>query len=66
MNYGHLKWVNGNKKEAFEFYKKSISEENNTYDDFLSGFKDDEQYLLNHGVDKEEIPLMLDYLKYEC
>ncbi len=65
MNFGHLNWVKGNKTEAFEYYKKSIIEKNNDFDLFVAGFKDDEQYLLKHGVDKNEIPLMLDYLKYQ-
>ncbi|MCF8298132.1 MAG: hypothetical protein K9J13_11345 [Saprospiraceae bacterium] len=65
MNFGHLNWAKGNKTEAFEFYKKSILEKDNDFELFLAGFKDDEQYLLKHGVDENEIPLMLDYLKYQ-
>ncbi|MFC2111351.1 tetratricopeptide repeat protein [Bacteroidota bacterium] len=65
MNFGHLNWSKGDKTEAFEYYKKSILEKNNDFDSFVSGFRDDEQYLLKHGIDENEIPLMLDYLKYQ-
>jgi len=64
MNYAHLEWCLGNKQIAFENYIKSIEQKDNDFKSFLSGFKDDEQYLMKHGIDEEEIHLMLDYVKY--
>ena len=64
MNLGHVEWCLGNKKTAIKNYKLSINQHDNNIKSFMMGFEEDKKYLLNHGVDPEDIPLMLDFLKY--
>ncbi len=64
MNYGHVQWVAGKREEASELYYKSIIQPDNNYEGFYKGFRDDESYLLKHGIEAEEIQLMLDHLLY--
>jgi len=64
MNFGHVKWVSGNRQEAAELYYKSIHEPDNDFDSFFRGFKDDEPLLLKYGIKPDEIQLMLDYLLF--
>ena len=64
MNFGHVKWVSGNREEAAELYYKSINEPDNDFDSFFKGFKDDETLLLKYGIQADEIQLLLDYLLF--
>ncbi|MCX6234041.1 MAG: tetratricopeptide repeat protein [Bacteroidetes bacterium] len=64
MNLGHVEWSLGNKKSAVENYITSIRQKGNSLDLFLMGFMDDREYLINHGIEPNEISLLLDYLKY--
>ncbi|MCD6112614.1 MAG: tetratricopeptide repeat protein [Bacteroidales bacterium] len=64
MNMGHIKWCKGNLKEAIEYYKKSIKQKDNNIELFLGSLKNDEKYLLKFGVNKNDIPFMIDYLRY--
>jgi tetratricopeptide (TPR) repeat protein len=65
MNLGHVEWCLGNPKAAIKNYKLSLTEGKNNIKAFLAGFDDDRQYLEKYGVDPAEIPLVLDYLKYQ-
>ncbi len=65
MNMGHVEWCLGDKEAAIENYKKSIQQKDNSFKEFMNGFRDDEKYLLRNGVDENDIPLMLDYLQYK-
>lgn len=62
INAGHLAMCVGDKPKAIHWYKKSLESREITFEKFLSVYKHDEPYLLQNGVDKEEIPLLLDYL----
>ncbi|MEZ5083868.1 MAG: tetratricopeptide repeat protein [Bacteroidales bacterium] len=64
MNLGHVEWCLGNKMAAIKNYKLSINRNDNNLKSFMVGFEEDKRYLINHGVDSEDIPLMLDFLKY--
>jgi tetratricopeptide (TPR) repeat protein len=64
MNMGHVQWSLGNRKAALEFYKKSISTTNFSEKEFFEVFDEDLHHLLNQGVDKEDVPIMLDQLRY--
>lgn len=64
MNMGHVQWSLGNRKAALEFYKKSISGNYFTEKEFFEIFDEDLHHLLNQGVDKEDVPIMLDQLRY--
>jgi len=64
MNMGHVQWSLGNRKAALDFYKKSISPNNFTEKEFFEIFDEDLHHLLNQGVEKEDVPIMLDQLRY--
>ncbi len=65
MNMGHVEWCQGNIRAAVKNYKLSITKGENNLKAFLAGFEEDKQYLIKHGIDPEEIPLVIDYLKYQ-
>lgn len=64
MNMGHVQWSMGNRKAALEFYKKSISVNHFSEKEFFEVFDEDLHHLLNQGVEKEDVPIMLDQLRY--
>jgi tetratricopeptide (TPR) repeat protein len=64
MNMGHVQWSLGNRKEALEFYRKSISKEGFSEAEFLDVFQEDLTHLLDQGVDSDDVPIMLDQLRY--
>lgn len=65
MNLGHVEWCLEQRKSALKCYKLSINRGDNNLKMFLAGFEEDKKYLLSHGINPEEIPLMIDYLKYQ-
>ena len=64
MNMGHVQWSLGNRKEALAYYKKSISKDDFTEKEFFEVFEEDLHHLLEQGVEKEDVPIMLDQLRY--
>jgi tetratricopeptide (TPR) repeat protein len=63
INAGHIAMCLGDKPMATSWYKKSLDSGEISLEKFLSIFSHDEPYLLQNGVDKDEIPLLLDYLR---
>ena len=64
MNMGHVQWSLGNRKKALDFYKKSISQAGFSEAEFLEVFEEDLPHLLEQGIDKNDVPIMLDQLRY--
>ena len=64
MNMGHVQWSIGKRMEALDFYKKSISAAGFSETEFLEVFEEDLPHLLNQGIDNEDVPIMLDQLRY--
>ena len=64
MNMGHVQWSRGKRKEALEYYKKSITQTDFTEAEFFEVFEEDLRYLVAQGVDSEDVPIMLDQLRY--
>ncbi len=64
MNLGHVKWCLGDRKKAIEYYRKSIVSAEMELDTFMDTFKEDIKHLIDHGVDREDIPIVLDHLRY--
>lgn len=64
MNMGHVQWSLGKRKEALDFYKRSISEAGFSEAEFLEVFEEDLPHLTNQGIDYEDVPIMLDQLRY--
>ncbi|MCE4565419.1 tetratricopeptide repeat protein [Maribellus sp. CM-23] len=64
MNMGHVQWSLGNRKEALDFYKRSIDRSDFTEQEFFEVFEEDLHHLLAQGVNREDVPIMLDQLRY--
>jgi tetratricopeptide (TPR) repeat protein len=64
MNMGHVQWSLGKRKEALEYYKKSITQTEFTENEFFEVFHDDLHHLIKQGIEKEDVPIMLDQLRY--
>lgn len=64
INYGHLLWALGNRKEAIEMYIQSLRDVNFGVEDFLKTMEEDQPILVKNGINEKDIPLMLDYLHY--
>ena len=64
MNMGHVQWCLGNRKTALDFYKQSISPSFFSETEFFEVFNEDARYLLEQGVEKDDVPIMLDQLRY--
>ncbi len=65
INAGHLQWVLGNRKQALNFYQQSVKMEGNNIESFLEVFKEDKPLMLEKNIDPEDIPIMLDRLRYD-
>jgi len=64
MNLGHIDWCLGQRKEALQWYLKSIRHKDFSLREFIAAFESDREVLLKHGVDPSDIPIMLDQLRY--
>jgi tetratricopeptide (TPR) repeat protein len=64
LNVGHIEWVMQNVKGAYEFYLKSIAALNGDYNLFRMNFDPDIPDLTAAGIVPEEIPLLLDQLRF--
>lgn len=64
MNIGHVQWCLGNRKTALDFYMKSINSSENSEKEFMDAFNEDLPQLLKQGVDPDDVPIMLDQLRY--
>lgn len=64
MNMGHVQWSLGKRKAALDFYKQSISKAGFSETEFMDVFEEDLSQLLLRGIDKDDVPIMLDQLRY--
>ncbi len=64
MSMGHVQWSLGNRKQALEYYRRSISGKGFSEPEFLDVFEEDLPHLIDQGVDKDDVPIMLDQLRY--
>jgi len=64
MNMGHVQWCMGNRKMALDYYKQSINDAEMSENEFMEAFHEDIEHLLRQGVDAEDVPIMLDQLRY--
>lgn len=65
LNFGHVKWVNNDRAGALNMYKKSVEKLNGKMDKYLNLFNIDKALLVEKGIDMNEIPIMLDRLRYD-
>lgn len=64
LNAGHTEWALQNIKGALAFYKKAVEQEYGNFSKFHEQFNQDIPDLLVAGIEEEEVPLMLDQLRY--
>lgn len=64
MNMGHVKWCEGKRQEALNWYQKSVTHPGHSIKEFLDAFENDRQILIQHHVDETDIPIMMDQLRY--
>jgi tetratricopeptide (TPR) repeat protein len=64
ISMGHVQWSLGQRRSALDFYRKSMSGNGFSEAEFLLIFYEDLPHLLSHGIDKDDIPIMLDQLRY--
>ncbi|MCG6189728.1 tetratricopeptide repeat protein [Maribellus maritimus] len=64
MNMGHVQWSMGNRKEALDYYKKSVEKNDFTEQEFFDVLEEDYHHLVGQGVNPEDVPIMLDQLRY--
>ena len=64
LNAGHTEWVLQNIKGAVNFYKLGVKSEEDDLNKFLEQFQADVSDLLTAGIEEEEVPLMIDQIRY--
>jgi tetratricopeptide (TPR) repeat protein len=64
MNLGHVEWCLGDRQKAIEKYRESIVSGEMGLEAFLESFEEDWKHLIEHGVDPDDIPIVLDHLRY--
>lgn len=64
MNMGHVQWSLGNRKAALDYYQRSISKNGFSETEFLEVFEEDLPHLISQGIDSDDVPIMLDQLRY--
>lgn len=64
MNMGHVQWCMGKRKIALDYYMQSINNAEMSEKEFMEAFMEDVEHLLRQGVDADDVPIMLDQLRY--
>ena len=62
LNAGHIAWCQRRLGDVVELYQKCLSLQENNWELFMEGFNKDKVHLIENGIEKDEIPLMLDLL----
>ena len=64
MNAGHTEWVLQNVTGALNLYKKAVLSTKTGYEKFKTEFENDIPELVAAGVEEDEIPFMLESVRY--
>ncbi len=64
MNMGHVQWCLGKRNIALDYYKQSMRDAEMSEKVFMEAFHEDLDHLLQQGVDADDVPIMLDQLRY--
>jgi tetratricopeptide (TPR) repeat protein len=62
LNMGHAFWCSGQNAKAIEKYRQSIKLATEQKKPIKKEFEEDNEYLLQHGIQEFEIKLMIDFL----
>lgn len=64
LNAGHTAWAFRRPQEALTCYQRSVQSQNNNFHKFMEQFRQDLPELKAAGIDDNDVPLMLDELRY--
>jgi tetratricopeptide (TPR) repeat protein len=64
VNKGHLALCKGNKREAIDLYRLSITGGELSKEQFMMIFSEDSKLLISLGVNRDDLPILLDYLLF--
>lgn len=64
INMGHLELCRGKKKEAIEYYRRSILSGEISKEKFSAVYAEDRKLLTGHGINSDDLPILLDYLLF--
>jgi tetratricopeptide (TPR) repeat protein len=64
MNAGHVQLCLNNRKEALNLYKSSFTDIHFNPELFVAAFEEDVPNLIKYKIDKDEIPLIIDYILF--
>ena len=65
VNFGHLKWATGDRKSAIDNYILSTNYDTFNFSELQKTVDEDTGLLIEQGIDRDEISLMMDYLRYK-
>ena len=65
LNAGHTEWVLKNVKEAIRLYVQAVHCDNGNFHKFNEQFRQDIPELLSAGIEDQDIPLILDQIRYK-
>jgi len=64
INMGHLALCKGNKRDAIDLYRQSITSGELSKEQFNEIFTEDELLLISLGINPDDLPILLDYLLF--
>jgi tetratricopeptide (TPR) repeat protein len=64
MNMGHVQWALAKRESALGYYRQSMGTGGFSEKDFMTAFDEDLHVLIAQGIIQDEIPIMLDQLRY--
>jgi tetratricopeptide (TPR) repeat protein len=60
---GHIAWCRRELPQAAEYYLKNFNEKPESINLLIESIQSDKKYLVANGIEKDEFPLFLDYLR---
>ena len=65
LNAGHTEWALQNMKQVIDYYQEALRKENGDWNKFYEQFEQDIPDLEKAGIERDEIPLLLDEVRYQ-
>lgn len=62
MNAGHVALCLGDRTTAKKYYTRALSVKGFDPDLFVNAFKEDSSYLIQNGIEADDIPLLIEYI----
>ena len=64
INAGHTELASKDNERALNYYKLAVRGLDDDLNKFLSIFEEDKPYILSYGVEENDLPILLDSLRY--